>query len=59
MRTDSLDRFGTRIEKRFPREEILAMMEQAGLERVQFSPSAPIGARRISFHYGRDTEAQS
>ena len=41
MRTDSLDRFGTRIEKRFRRDEILAMMEQAGLERVQFSPSAP------------------
>jgi SAM-dependent methyltransferase len=41
MRTDSLDRFGTRIEKRFRREEILAMMEAAGLERIQFSPSAP------------------
>jgi ubiquinone/menaquinone biosynthesis C-methylase UbiE len=39
MRTDALDRFGTRIEKRFAREEIRAMMEQAGLEKIRFSES--------------------
>jgi ubiquinone/menaquinone biosynthesis C-methylase UbiE len=37
MRTDALDRFGTRLERRFSREEIRAMMEQAGLERIIFS----------------------
>jgi SAM-dependent methyltransferase len=37
MRTDALDRFGTRLEKRFTRNEIAAMMQQAGLERVRFS----------------------
>ena len=41
MRTDALDRFGTRVEKRFRREEIRSMMEAAGLERIEFSPSAP------------------
>jgi ubiquinone/menaquinone biosynthesis C-methylase UbiE len=41
MRTDALDRFGTRLEKRFSREEIKAMMEKAGLERVVFSESEP------------------
>jgi len=41
MRTDSLDRFGTKLEKRFTKEQILAMMERAGLEEVQFSPLPP------------------
>jgi len=41
MRTDALDRFGTRLEQRFTREEITDMMEQAGLERLQFSNSVP------------------
>lgn len=41
MRTDARDRFGTALEKRFTAAEIRAMMEHAGLERVQFSPSAP------------------
>lgn len=41
MRTDSLDRFGTPLEHRFTRAEIQAMMEQAGLRDITFSPNAP------------------
>jgi len=41
MRTDALDRFGTRLEQRFSREQIKTMMENAGLERVGFSNSVP------------------
>ena len=41
MRTDDLDRFGTRIEKRFSKDEILKMMEIAGLEKIIFSKNAP------------------
>lgn len=41
MRTDSLDRFGTRLERRFTKEQIEVMMERAGLENIQFRPDAP------------------
>lgn len=41
MRTDALDRFGTRLEKRFTKKEILKMMENAGLEKIVFSESVP------------------
>jgi SAM-dependent methyltransferase len=41
IRTDALDRFGTKLEKRFTKLQILTMMENAGLERVQFSPRTP------------------
>jgi SAM-dependent methyltransferase len=41
MRTDALDRFGTRLEQRFSRVEIQRMMESAGLERVVFSENNP------------------
>lgn len=41
MRTDSLDRFGTRIEKRFTSSQIKGMMEEAGLESIRFSIDAP------------------
>jgi SAM-dependent methyltransferase len=37
MRTDALDRFGTRLEQRFTRQQITSMMHKAGLERVRFS----------------------
>jgi SAM-dependent methyltransferase len=50
MRTDALDRFGTRLERRFTRPQIRTMMERAGLEHIQLSPTAPfwcaIGYRR-------------
>ncbi len=41
MRTDALDRFGTRLEHRFRREEIGAMMRGAGLRELVFSDRAP------------------
>lgn len=41
MRTDALDRFGTRLEKRFSREEIRALLEQAGFQDVVFSDTIP------------------
>lgn len=41
MRTDSRDRFGTPLEKRFTRKEITEMMEAAGLQGVRFSSNAP------------------
>ncbi|MCP5390580.1 MAG: class I SAM-dependent methyltransferase [Sphingomonadaceae bacterium] len=41
MRTDSRDRFGTPLEQRFTRDEIKAMMESCGLEKVEFSDTMP------------------
>lgn len=41
MRTDALDRFGTKLEHRFTRKEIETMMKSAGLERVRFSSVVP------------------
>jgi SAM-dependent methyltransferase len=41
MRTDALDRFGTRLEQRFTAAEIAAMMAQAGLERIHMGEGAP------------------
>lgn len=41
MRTDSLDRFGTPLEKRFTRDEIRDMMTRAGLCNVVFSEEEP------------------
>lgn len=41
IRTDSLDRFGTRIEKRFTRYEIELMMRRAGLTNICFSDLPP------------------
>jgi len=37
MRTDALDRFGTRLEKRFTARQIETMMITAGLERIRFN----------------------
>jgi SAM-dependent methyltransferase len=39
--TDARDRFGTRLEQRFTREEMRSMMEMAGLERVTFREGSP------------------
>lgn len=41
MRTDALDRFGTRLERRFTRTGIRTMMERAGLSEIRFSESMP------------------
>lgn len=37
MRTDALDRFGTKLEKRFTKVEIERMMTEAGLENITFA----------------------
>ena len=51
MRTDALDRFGTRLEHRMTRREIAAMMETAGLREIRFSDSPPfwcaVGVRAV------------
>lgn len=41
MRTDALDRFGTRLEKRFTRNQIKSMLEKSGFERIRFSDTNP------------------
>jgi len=41
MRTDALDRFGTKLEKRFTKDEIRGMMKRAGLEKIVFSDHPP------------------
>lgn len=41
LRTDALDRFGTRLEQRFSRAEIEAMMISAGLVEICFNEHAP------------------
>lgn len=41
MQTDALDRFGTRLEKRFTKPEIRDLMESAGLERIVFREAEP------------------
>lgn len=41
MRTDALDRFGTRLEQRFSRNEIEQMMKRSGLDQIRFSETEP------------------
>jgi SAM-dependent methyltransferase len=41
MRTDALDRFGTRLEQRFTADQIRSLMRNAGLEGISFSPTPP------------------
>lgn len=41
MRTDALDRFGTRLEKRFSKDEVVTMLADAGLIDIVVSPNAP------------------
>lgn len=41
MRTDALDRLGTRLEQRFTRRQIEQMMQAAGLEDIRFSEEVP------------------
>ena len=41
MKTDSRDRFGTPLEKRFTRLQIMEMMESAGLKDIEFSEIPP------------------
>mgnify|MGYP006074378609 CR=1 FL=1 len=52
MRTDALDRFGTRLEQRFTKVQIQQMMQEAGLEDILFSDNNPywvaVGYRKNS-----------
>jgi SAM-dependent methyltransferase len=41
MRTDALDRFGTRFERRFTRVAMLDLMRRAGLEHIELSDAPP------------------
>jgi hypothetical protein len=41
IRTDALDRFGTRLEQRFTKSQIFEMMSIAGFENITFSDSEP------------------
>jgi len=41
MRTDVLDRFGTRPKQRFTKNQIRIMMQDAGLMEISFSQENP------------------
>ena len=41
LRTDALDRFGTRLEHRFSKKEIADMLERAGFNNISFSENPP------------------
>ena len=41
MKTDALDRFGTKLEQRFTKAEVENMMLSAGLDDIKFSTHAP------------------
>ena len=41
MQTDAIDRFGTRLEKRYSRRETEEMMIKANLENIIFSENEP------------------
>lgn len=41
MKTDALDRFGTKLEHRFTKNEIIIMMKQSGLKNIKFSENSP------------------
>lgn len=41
MRNDSLDRFGTKLEKRYRRDEVIGLLERAGLEDIRVSDRPP------------------
>jgi hypothetical protein len=41
IRNDALDRFGTKLEQRFTKEEIEAMMTEAGLVNIKFGEKSP------------------
>ena len=36
IRNDALDRFGTKLERRFTKAEITSMMREAGLDNIKF-----------------------
>ena len=40
-KNDALDRFGTRLEKRFNKAQITKMLTNAGCTNIEFSPNTP------------------
>ena len=43
MKTDALDRFGTRLEKRFSKQEIIDMLTVSGFKDIKFSEGNHVG----------------
>ena len=41
MRTDALDRFGTKLEKRYTKDSMKELMSSCGLEKIEFSENEP------------------
>jgi SAM-dependent methyltransferase len=41
IRNDALDRFGTKLEQRFSRKQVISMMQNAGLEQIVVSDNLP------------------
>ena len=41
MKTDALDRFGTKLEKRFTKIQIVEMMKESGLINIKFNNKSP------------------
>ena len=41
MNTDALDRFGTKLEKRFTKLEIISLMKECNLQSIEFSNAEP------------------
>ncbi len=41
MKTDALDRFGTRVEKRYSKKQIIDMLDRSGVEKMVFSEQSP------------------
>ncbi len=63
IRTDAFDRFGTSLEKRFSRNEILEMMGKAGFEKIRFSDSAPywcaVGIKKRAKMYRENKKSEN
>jgi len=62
MRTDALDRFGTRLEQRFTAAQIRTMLQEAGLEDIRFSERPPywcaVGVRKAAASNGAATSTE-
>ncbi len=41
IRNDTLDRFGTTLEQRFSKQEVIELMERSGLKNIVVSPASP------------------
>ena len=41
MKTDALDRFGTKVEKRYSRKQIIEILENSNFKEIKFSDISP------------------